>query len=58
VDEAGGEERPHSLRVRAEILRMAIDDFAETLRVRLRLPGESTAATLEHYQSEHGPLRS
>jgi hypothetical protein len=58
VDEAGGEERPHSLRVRAEILRMAIDDFAETLRVRLRMPGESTDDTLEHYQSEHGPLRS
>jgi hypothetical protein len=56
--EAGGESRPHSLRVRAEILRMAIDDFAETLRVRLRMPGETTDDTLEHYQSEHGPLRS
>jgi len=58
VEEAGAEERPHSLRVRAEILRMAIDDFAETLRVRLRMPGESTADTLRHYQSEHRPLRS
>lgn len=56
--EAGEEERPHALRVRAEILRMAIDDFAATLRVRLRMPGESTDDVLEHYQSEHGPLRS
>lgn len=53
VAEASEEERPHALRVRAEMLRMAIDDFAETLRVRLRVPGESTGATLEHYQGEH-----
>jgi hypothetical protein len=56
--EAGEESRPHSLRVRAEILQMAIDDFAETLRTRLRMPGEGTDETLRHYQSEHGPLRS
>src|SRR3954463_1431562 len=37
--EPGEESRPHSLRVRAEILRMAIDDFAETLRWRLLMPG-------------------
>jgi hypothetical protein len=54
ADEAGGDERPDSLRVRAEILRMAIDDFAATLRVRLRMPGEDTDATLRHYRSEHG----
>jgi len=54
VEEASEEGRPHGLRVRAEMLRMAIDDFAETLRVRLRMPGESTDATLEHYQREHG----
>jgi hypothetical protein len=53
VEEASEEDRPHSLRVRAEILRMAIDDFAETLRTRLHMPGETTDATLEHYQSEH-----
>jgi hypothetical protein len=58
ADEAGEEDRPHSLRVRAEILRMAIDDFAETLRVRLQLPGGSTDETLRHYQSDHGPLRT
>lgn len=58
ADEAGEESRPHSLRMRAEILRMTIDDFAETLRVRLRMPGESTDETLRHYQSDHGPLRS
>lgn len=58
ADEAGGEEQPHSLRVRAEILQMAIDDFAETLRTRLRMPGETTGETLRHYQSEHGQLRS
>jgi voltage-gated potassium channel Kch len=51
VEEASEEGRPHALRVRAEMLRMAIDDFAETLRVRLRMPGETTDATLEHYQS-------
>jgi len=58
VEEASGEGRPHSLRVRAEILRMAIDDFAATLRARLRMPGETTDETLRHYQSEHGPLQS
>jgi hypothetical protein len=58
ADEAAEKDRPHSLRVRAEILRMAIDDFAETLRKRLRMPGESTGDTLHHYQSEHGRLRS
>ncbi len=57
VEEASEEQRPHALRVRAEMLRMAIDDFAETLRLRLRIPGESTEATLEHYQSEHGRSR-
>lgn len=58
ADEAGEEDRPHSLRVRAEILQMTIDDFAETLRERLRMPGETTGDTLRHYQSEHGQLRS
>lgn len=57
ANEAAEESRPHSLRVRAEILRMAIDDFAQTLRTRLRMPGETTDATLRHYQSEHGPLK-
>lgn len=58
ADEAAEESRPHSLRMRAEILRTAIDDFAETLRRRLRMPGESTDDTLRHYQSEHGSLHS
>jgi hypothetical protein len=58
ADEAGEDDRPHSLRVRATILQMAIDDFAETLRKRLRMAGESTDETLRHYQSEHGQLRS
>ncbi|MGN6257091.1 MAG: potassium channel family protein [Solirubrobacterales bacterium] len=58
ADEAGEEGRPHSLRVRAEILRMAIDDFAETLRWRLLMPGENTAETLRHYQSDHGPVEA
>jgi len=56
VEEASGEERPHSLRMRAEILRMAIDDFAATLRTRLRMPGETTDDILRHYQAEHGPV--
>jgi hypothetical protein len=58
ADEAGEESRSHSLRVRAEILRMAIDDFAGTLRTRLRFEGESTDETLRHYQNDHGPLSS
>lgn len=57
ADEAAEESRPHSLRVRAEILRMTIDDFAETLRRRLKMPGDTTDETLHHYQSDHGPLR-
>src|SRR5215212_9383800 len=56
ADEAGEEGRPHALQVRAGILRLAIDDFAETLRTRLRMPGDSTDETLRHYQSEHGPI--
>jgi hypothetical protein len=56
VEEAGGEDRPHALRVRAEILRMAIDDFAATLRMRLRIGGETTDATLRRYQTDHLPI--
>lgn len=56
VEEASGEDRPHGLRMRAEILGMAIDDFAATLRTRLRMPGETTDDTLRHYQAEHGPV--
>ncbi len=56
VEEAGEENRPQALRVRAEILRLAIDDFAETLRTRLRMSGETTDDTLQHYQAEHGRL--
>ncbi|HET7119907.1 MAG TPA: potassium channel family protein [Solirubrobacterales bacterium] len=55
VEEASGERRPHALRVRAAVLGMALDDFAETLRVRLRMPGDTTDATLRHYQSDHRP---
>jgi hypothetical protein len=53
VAEAGEESRPLALRVRAEMLRMAIDDFAETLRTRLRMEGESTDDTLEHYLADN-----
>lgn len=56
LEEASGDERPHALRVRAEVLRMAIDDFAETLRTRLRMGGETTDATLRHYQTDHRPI--
>lgn len=51
VAEAGAAGRPQELRVRAEVLGMAIEDFAETLRVRLGMPGETTDAILEHYQA-------
>ncbi|HVD40248.1 MAG TPA: potassium channel family protein [Solirubrobacterales bacterium] len=56
ADEAAEEDRPHALRVRAGILQMAIEDFASTLRGRLRMPGNSTEETLRQYQSEHGPI--
>jgi voltage-gated potassium channel Kch len=56
VEEASEDRRPHALKVRAEMLGMAIDDFAETLRTRLRMPGETTEETLEHYDAHHrGP---
>jgi Ion channel len=58
AEEAGEEGRPVSLRVRAGILTETIDDFAGTLRQRLRMQGDSTDDTLQHYQSDHGPLRS
>lgn len=58
AEEASEGSRPVALRVRAEILRETIDDFAETLRGRLRMQGDSTDDTLQHYQSEHRPLRS
>jgi voltage-gated potassium channel Kch len=58
AEEAGEEGRPLSLRVRAGILEETIDDFAGTLRARLRMRGDSTDDTLQHYRSDHGPLRS
>jgi hypothetical protein len=57
VEEASEEGRPHALRMRAEVLRMAIDDFAETLRVRIHIQGDTTEATLQHYQSDHAERR-
>ena len=53
VEEATEAERPHALRARGEILKMAIDDFADTLRQRLRMSGETTEETLEHYDAHH-----
>lgn len=53
VGEATEEGRPHALWVRGQMLGMAIDDFAETLRVRLKLPGETIEETLEHYDAHH-----
>lgn len=53
VEEASARSRPAALQVRAQMLRMAIDDFAKTLRTRLRLPGDTTEATLDHYQRGH-----
>lgn len=52
--EAGEEGRPQELRVRAQVLEMAIDDYAETLRLRLRLGGETTVDTLERYEASAG----
>ncbi len=49
--EAGEPGRPHELRVRAEVLGMAIDDYAATLRGRLFFGGDTTDATLENYRA-------
>jgi hypothetical protein len=57
VEEGGVESRPHALKVRAEMLGMAIEDFADTLRTRLQMPGETTEATLEHYDAHHRASR-
>ena len=48
--EAGEDGREHELRVRTRVLEMAIDDYAETLRQRLQIGGETTGAALERYQ--------
>ncbi len=58
VNEAGGDSRPHALRVRGEMLRMAMDDFAGTLRERLGIDGETTEAILGHYDAHQRPERS
>ena len=60
VEEGGEEGRPLALQVRAVILGMAIDDFAETLRDRLEVPGKTTEATLDHYHdhSRNRPMGS
>ncbi|MCB0828337.1 MAG: two pore domain potassium channel family protein [Solirubrobacterales bacterium] len=55
VDEATGPSRPHALRVRGEMLRMAMDDFADTLRERLGIDGETTEAILGHYDAHQRP---
>jgi hypothetical protein len=52
VAEASEAGRPHALKVRAEMLRMAMDDFAETLRTRLGVVGETTGATLGRYDED------
>jgi len=49
ADEASEDDRPEALRVRARMLRIAMDDFAETLRRRLKVEGDSTEATLEAF---------
>jgi len=49
ADEAAEDGRPQALRVRARMLRMAMDDFAETLRRRLKVRGDSTDATLDAF---------
>lgn len=49
--EGAEEHRPHALKVRAEMLRMAMDDFARTLRERLQISGDTTEATLEAFDA-------
>ncbi len=55
VDEAVDESRPQALRVRGEMLGMAMDDFAETLRERLGIDGETTEAILGRYDAHQRP---
>jgi Ion channel len=52
VEESTEPKQPHALQVRGQMLGMAIDDMAETLRARLDMPGETTAETLEHYDAQ------
>jgi peptide/nickel transport system substrate-binding protein len=60
VEEAGAEEQPHSLRVRAEILRMAIADFAETCKrgcgCPARAPRRSSATTRTNTAQSGGEI--
>ncbi|MDQ2676512.1 MAG: potassium channel family protein [Actinomycetota bacterium] len=51
VEESTEPDCPHALQVRGQMLGMAIEDFADTLRVRLRMAGETTEETLEHYDA-------
>jgi hypothetical protein len=51
AEEAAEGGRPRALNVRAAMLRMAMDDFAETLRTRLHLSGDTTEATLDAWQA-------
>lgn len=55
VEEASEDFRPQALRVRGKMLRMAMDDFAETLRERLGIDGETTEAILGHYDEHQRP---
>jgi voltage-gated potassium channel Kch len=58
VNEACEDSRPHALRVRGEMLHMAMDDFAATLRERLGIHGETTEAILGRYDEHQRPERS
>lgn len=58
VQEASGDSRPHALRLRGEMLRMAMNDFAETLSERLDIDGETTEAILGQYDAHQRPARS
>lgn len=58
VEEAREDHRPHGLRVRGEMLHMAMDDFAQTLRERLGIDGKTTEAILGHYDAHQRPDRS
>ncbi len=55
VNEASEDSRPHALRVRGEMLRMAMDDFAETLSERLGMDGDTTEAILGRYDAHQRP---
>lgn len=55
ADDGGGPSAPARIRLRAAVLRDAVDDFATTISTRFhRVSSEATADSLEAYARDHG----